>query len=192
MADEVTKRGILNDWGLTHVRVKNVGTERTGASPFMALDLLCKGHWEGRVTRFYRHDLEELIWVLPWVILQFNGKERQSYQLQSWSTYDYDHCRINKNDFLARRGRQHAQTSWQGEWLMTLKLLGSIASRQAKFADLRAEEVLRMDQDSSSSLLTPPEPSATEHFSEFLNILESAYTLYPPLKDIITVLYPFK
>jgi hypothetical protein len=45
-----------NDFDLAHVRGKTrpSGTERTGTMPFMALDLLTKEAWEGKVERLYR------------------------------------------------------------------------------------------------------------------------------------------
>ncbi|KZT63360.1 hypothetical protein DAEQUDRAFT_646521, partial [Daedalea quercina L-15889] len=41
-------------------------TERTGTTPFMALDLLNSRYWEGKVERLYRHDLEGFVWVMAY------------------------------------------------------------------------------------------------------------------------------
>lgn len=83
MVNPDTKHGILDDRALGYVRKSGpAGNERTETVPFMALDLLCDEYWRGEVERLYRHDLEGLIWILPWVFLQFSEKKRKSYQLQ--------------------------------------------------------------------------------------------------------------
>ncbi|KJA25232.1 hypothetical protein HYPSUDRAFT_120560, partial [Hypholoma sublateritium FD-334 SS-4] len=51
------------------------GTARIGTIPFMALDLLVDRHWKGQSTRYYHHELESFVWMLPFVFLAYeNGK----------------------------------------------------------------------------------------------------------------------
>lgn len=129
-------RGILNDWDLSHVRTDtgsgHVGGERTGTLPFMALDLLTEKYWEGKIPRLYRHDLEGLIWVLPWVFLQFEGKKRTNLCLKAWQTGDYRECRRVKLEFLVDYDEPETSPveSWQAEWELASSLLGWIWNRR--------------------------------------------------------------
>jgi len=80
MIDLSTRNGVLNDWDLSRQRVGHGstrnGAERTGTIPYMALDLLDPEALDGRVPRLYRHDLEGLVWILVWVFIQYEGRDR--------------------------------------------------------------------------------------------------------------------
>ncbi|KAL6300242.1 hypothetical protein BKA93DRAFT_712060, partial [Sparassis latifolia] len=67
MCDPSTKHGVLNDFGLAD-HTTSQGDD-AGTLPFMAIDLLPKEAYEGKVTHLYRHDLESFIWVLLYVLL---------------------------------------------------------------------------------------------------------------------------
>jgi len=90
MVHPTTKRGVLNDWDLSYACCFGsdaghvVGGEKTGTLPFMVLDLLTEEAGKGNVQRLYRHDPKAFIWILPWVFLQFEGKELNIRALESW------------------------------------------------------------------------------------------------------------
>ena len=92
MVHPVTGYGVLNDWDLCRIRtdagVQHRGSERTGTVPFMALDLLTPEYFDGSKLPLYRHDLEGLIWILPWVFLQFEGPKIRG------STTSLGHCQL--------------------------------------------------------------------------------------------------
>jgi hypothetical protein len=95
--------GVLNDFDLAHwtAKPRPSGSERTGTMPFMALDLLNKDAWEGKVTRLYQHDCESFMWVLLWVCCSFdNGEETVKPPFLKFVTNDYDQCRKEKWDVL--------------------------------------------------------------------------------------------
>lgn len=60
--------GVLNDYDMAIVmepgsrNPESDGRERCGTTPFMALDLL--NYRDGKLTRWYRHDLESFAWCL--------------------------------------------------------------------------------------------------------------------------------
>jgi len=99
MWDPFLKVDILNDFDLTNVSGNNIQSRRrTGTIAFMALQLI-----KPRVKyprRFYRHDVESLIWVLIWICLYFSesddipqGMEKEHVEehivlLQEWKIAD--------------------------------------------------------------------------------------------------------
>jgi len=67
MCDPVTKRGVLNDLDLAReggLNRKPSARDNTGTIPFLALDLLNKAGFNGKVQRRYRHDAESFAWCL--------------------------------------------------------------------------------------------------------------------------------
>jgi len=75
MVHSATGNGVLNDWDLCRIRtntgIQHRGGERTRTVPFIAIDLLTPEYFDGSKPPLYRHDLEGLIWILPWGFLQF-------------------------------------------------------------------------------------------------------------------------
>ena len=73
MYKEDNKYGVLNDFDLSTImnpgdrNPNRQGLERTGTLPFMAVELLEDGGFEGKVPRRYDHELESFCWVLVWV-----------------------------------------------------------------------------------------------------------------------------
>ena len=178
MVDPTTKRGVLNDWDLAYDcrsgpdTGRVVGGERTGTLPFMALDLLTEKAWKGNVQRLYRHDLEGFIWILPWVFLQFEGKELKIPALESWQTGDYTECYEAKSNLLSRlMGSQELATaSWKAEWRLAESLLHWLRIMESKRA------------------LAPPSTpplSAEEVFNSFCEVLAVSQAHYPPLEHIM-------
>ena len=97
MWDPSRNVGVLNDFDLVQISGESFeGGRRTGTIAFMALDLLALEEVSRRYTRFYRHDVESLIWVLIWVCLSLEYKDdippslhgpalhRQRDRLESW------------------------------------------------------------------------------------------------------------
>lgn len=129
------------------------------------------------MERLYRHDLEGLIWILPWVFLQFSEKKRKSYQLQPWRTGDYNQCREKKNDFLLKRNNQRPQETWKNEWDLAFRLLRwiyLIIAKKLEIAD--SENTGRMDKN-PSLLMTMEVPSTEAHGLEFFHIWKRLLTI---------------
>jgi hypothetical protein len=104
MYDDSLECGVLTDHdtsiSLQDARV--LRTDRAGAMPFMALELLTGKYWRGKVARHYRHELEAFIWILAFVFLAYQDKKIQRGTLvEKWMTSDYNNCRIQKRDFQA-------------------------------------------------------------------------------------------
>ncbi|KAI0055911.1 hypothetical protein BV25DRAFT_1894866 [Artomyces pyxidatus] len=111
--------GVMNDWDLANIRdtSQHTGLERTGTLPFQALELLTHKYWQGEIERLYRHDLEALIWVLPWVFLRMNGENTiENPPLEEWQTNDYRTCYKEKTAFLDEKYDYEPTESWQIEW----------------------------------------------------------------------------
>ncbi|KAI0055907.1 hypothetical protein BV25DRAFT_1921449 [Artomyces pyxidatus] len=111
--------GVMNDWDLANLRgiSQHTGLERTGTLPFQALELLTDEYWRGEVERLYRHDLEALIWVLPWVFLRMKGERTvKNPPLEAWQTSKYRTCYVKKLVFLGDMPDYSASPSWKIEW----------------------------------------------------------------------------
>jgi hypothetical protein len=125
-------RGILNDFDLAHLdgKPRPSGTERTGTMPFMALDLLTKDAWNGKVKRQYRHDCESFAWVLLWICCRYeNGKEIDEAPLRKLITDDFMVCYAMKLAYLDLE--PVATTSYKPYWRAVTDLLHwSIVHRQ--------------------------------------------------------------
>ena len=97
------KCGVLTDFDLTVFAwlTRIPGTDRTGALPFMALELLDDEYWKGNITRRYHHELEAFIWMLPFVFLAYDdGKfDRKAPFVVDWMTSDHNTCRDKKVGF---------------------------------------------------------------------------------------------
>ncbi|KDR79225.1 hypothetical protein GALMADRAFT_1228876 [Galerina marginata CBS 339.88] len=103
MYDPDTQSGVLSDFDLSILQwePRVVGTERTGTVPFMAIELLTKDYWEGKIPRYYHHELESFIWILVYVSLLYNDEIRQSNSgVNTWRTADYIACARNKLHFI--------------------------------------------------------------------------------------------
>lgn len=102
MYSPACKCGILTDFDFSAEAWLALEINRTGPIPFMALELLNDGYWEGKITRHYYHELEAFIWMLPLVFLGYNnGKfEPTTPFLKDWMTSDHNTCRRNKYDFV--------------------------------------------------------------------------------------------
>lgn len=107
MYDADTKCGVLTDFDLSILQwePRIIGTDRTGTVPFMAIDLLTEDYWRGFTKRYYRHELEAFIWILPFTFLLYQGGMRLSNQyVDPWRTSDYNVCSEKKSHFLQQTG----------------------------------------------------------------------------------------
>ncbi|KAF8182310.1 hypothetical protein BJ912DRAFT_928663 [Pholiota molesta] len=115
MYDEEKKCGVLTDFDLSLLQwePRIPGTDRTGTVPFMAIELLSKDYWEGRIKRYYHHELESFIWILPYVFLTYINKVRKTNALiDDWRTSDYTYSRdlcYGLAGCLHTRVRRHAE-----------------------------------------------------------------------------------
>jgi hypothetical protein len=99
MYDPITRRGVLNDFDLARLGGpdrKPSAKNNTGTLPFLALDLLDKSAFNGRVRPRYRHEAESFAWCLICICISmenFNGQIRTIYPhpLSSWFV-DMDTC----------------------------------------------------------------------------------------------------
>lgn len=107
MFDPVDKCGVLSDYDLTNMAwVQRVpGTDRTGTIPFMALDLLTNDYWDGRLQRYYHHELESFFWTLIVVFLACNPGSLELYNefIKNWFIPDHVVCWKDKTHFLFKR-----------------------------------------------------------------------------------------
>jgi len=102
MYDSEAKCGVLTDFDLSLLQwePRVFGTDRTGTIPFMALQLLTAKYWNGTTRRFYHHELESFIWILPYVFLLYDtGTRKGNVFVDAWMTSDYQICREKKSVF---------------------------------------------------------------------------------------------
>ncbi|KAI6118354.1 hypothetical protein F5141DRAFT_1212270 [Pisolithus sp. B1] len=106
-----TIMGVLNDFDLASTEGDDIGTERTGTVPFMALDLLRRHGIYNQTKHGYQHDAESFIWVLAWITLRYdNGMLRATGRpLDEWLNVDAPSCVGEKLFFLDPLGRKDLQ-----------------------------------------------------------------------------------
>jgi len=114
----------MNDWDLSHRTGENHdGGERNGTLPFMALDLLDEKAVAGEKKRLYRHDLEGLIWILPWVFLQYENGRLVHPVLSAWCAGDHATCLAHRSHFLRMIADVEPLPLWIIEWNMAFEAL---------------------------------------------------------------------
>ncbi|KAF9483447.1 hypothetical protein BDN70DRAFT_787265, partial [Pholiota conissans] len=64
-----TKCGVLRDHDLSKVRRKS--HIPAGTILFVSMDFLMFDYWCGYTRRVYRHELEALVWTLPFVFIRY-------------------------------------------------------------------------------------------------------------------------
>jgi len=172
--------GVINDWDLSHKTGENhVGGERTGTLPFMALDLLEDGALAGKTTRLYRHDLEGLIWILPWVFLQFEDGRLVNVQLTEWCTGNHVDCRAHKTDLLDRMSDAEPTASWSEEW--------DVAYTALQWVEKLRDERRSKARENKANRTNEPfqEPPAEDMYPSFLRQLWGSRQLYPTLEELM-------
>uniref|UniRef100_A0A8H7XYE1 Fungal-type protein kinase domain-containing protein n=1 Tax=Psilocybe cubensis TaxID=181762 RepID=A0A8H7XYE1_PSICU len=129
MYDPVDKCGVLSDFDLSLLQwePRVIGTDRTGTVPFMAIELLSKKYWEGKIQRFYHHELESFIWILAYVCLLYDrGIRKKNESVDSWRTSDYKICSKEKRHFYGNLDEELAnqvQANYKTYWPMAEDLL---------------------------------------------------------------------
>jgi hypothetical protein len=176
MVDPIMKCGVLNDWDLSCMNSEgnqgHAGGERTGTIPFMAIDLLYDDYWQGKVARLYRHDLKGLIWVLPWVFLQFDGPKRKNRKLEAWSTGDA--CRMKKLGLLDKCAlNDDTAESWKAEEKFAAVMLNWLRDER------HAQRSTRFEPQAKA------EAPDADVYRKFCQILESARQFYSPLDELL-------
>ncbi|KAA1475557.1 hypothetical protein DENSPDRAFT_842353 [Dentipellis sp. KUC8613] len=95
----------------------------------MALDHLLDRRRDGGMQRRYRHDLETLIWILPWVCMRYHaGREIQIQgpPLARWKSADRYVCGEAKVElvmFFAESKYFHPTASYRDEWRFACDLM---------------------------------------------------------------------
>ncbi|KAF9480255.1 hypothetical protein BDN70DRAFT_833143 [Pholiota conissans] len=139
MYDPETKCGVLSDFDLSILQwePRVFGTDRTGTVPFMANDLLEDGYWQGKIRRFFHHELESFIWILAYVSLVYDkGIRKRNAQVDAWTTSDYNVCRQKKSDFYKPRHLDglagQVQPTYQIYWPLIRTLCFGLAAYQGR------------------------------------------------------------
>jgi len=99
-----TIAGVLIDFDLAILGgSQSTNTERTGAMPFMALDVLSHIANDAHRIHLYRYDAESFLWVAIWVCGTYEGgEERQDAPFEAWTQGGAQHCEAYKRNFLAQ------------------------------------------------------------------------------------------
>ncbi|KAI0337827.1 hypothetical protein BDW22DRAFT_1363600 [Trametopsis cervina] len=150
-----TPYGVLNDFDLAITPGQSRGLgERTGTTPFMAVDLLCAEFWEtGLITRVYRHDLEGLLWVLAWIVLRLDAsndfKEALSnpFDMNDWTADNVVTVWNSKIGLLAANdgGSLQPQAWWQSSdaefvWTFVSQSLNALSRRAGAYRLEKSKE----------------------------------------------------
>jgi hypothetical protein len=130
MYDEKRMCAVLSDYDLSIFREnqRSPKTDRTGTLPFMAMGLLNDAYWRGDIAPIYRHELEALIWILPFVFLRYQDHKSQPRTLvEYWMTSSYKNCARHKARFsnpeLVAGNEQLCQPDYIDHWLLPEYLL---------------------------------------------------------------------
>ncbi|KAG5649469.1 hypothetical protein H0H81_003651 [Sphagnurus paluster] len=150
MYHEDEGKAVLNDFDLAVYRSSYVqpGGERTGTIPCMALDLLHKRYFYGKVQRRYRHDLESFVWVLVVNTLEkaTNLDDSEPYDIEPWinsSQYNIvGHLKLELQQAWRTFPKTLAGTD-EHQWKLTKALLKWLAKSQLRR--------LRREQDMDDS-----------------------------------------
>ena len=170
----------MNDWDLSHRTGENHDSgERTGTLPFMALDLLDEKAVAGEKKRLYRHDLEGLIWILPWVFLQYENGRLLHPALLAWCTGDHATCLAHKSHFLRTIPDVEPLPFWSTEWDMAYAALEWIRNRY------QAQEERAFSNKRSHTSEPFPEPHPKDVYHSFLGQLSNAWVEYPRLEELM-------
>ncbi|KAF9458041.1 hypothetical protein BDZ94DRAFT_1301484 [Collybia nuda] len=126
MWDSNKKKGVLADFDLATLRdnADKRGGERTGTVPFMALNLLTKEYFDGKITHLYRHDVESFVWILIWVCTRQNSE----WSRNMWNTSNYDACHSSKFRFIFQGHLKVTRLEQDDLWGLVTALIGWVKS----------------------------------------------------------------
>ena len=173
MYDLDLKCGVLTDFDLSLLQwePRIIGTDRTGTVPFMATDLLTEAYWRGLTKRFYRHELEAFIWVLPFTFLSYqDGMRLSNAYVDPWRTSDYRVCMEKKiafqeqNTFTAAAST--VQTDFKGYWRLVYFLFRAMDQAKTSRKD-RYDAVIELTENEdnedecgdATDVIVPSEPT---------------------------------
>ena len=153
MWDPSLKVGSLNDFDLTNLSGEHPqGGRWTGTIAFMALQLIKPGAKNPR--RFFRHDVESLIWILIWICLYYNGPDdipqgveeedvgEQISLLHEWKTGDAHRAYQVRVAFLTILDSRVPCKAFKELWNLTEKLgIWLKLKVEEKVKDLNCTEV---------------------------------------------------
>ena len=103
------KIGVLNDFDLAAIMdvgdrsPKKQGFERTGTLPYMAIELLDSP--DGKLPRWFRHDLESCMWCLVCQSLEKLGKR--------WYSHDVSDVSVEKKALVLSFTSSYFQAGWR-------------------------------------------------------------------------------
>lgn len=158
------------DWNPTYVEESTSSDsdtscpgKRVGMVPFMPIDHLTNEYWDGKRARHARHDIESLIWILPWGMTQFAGGECINNNLGGWRTRtgEWHKCCHLKRNYL------HSPEDWNfhPEWESHAPVAGHLLewlyeedyqrTRSRMAASRSARSVSRAEGDTNSSAADP-------------------------------------
>jgi hypothetical protein len=182
--------GVLTDWDLATVKElgEHHGDRRTGTVPFMAIDILCDDFWKGKIPRMYRHELEGHVWVLPWVLFQYQDRKYTPHRLfEHWVNMNIVIVQSIKSRFCLDIGslrRKHApRESWQEQWPLVPYTMFTLN----KLTQLRQELAREVDPDSDDPVLEywiqlPDTKEFTALQLEYLVVWKNIARSLPPEK----------
>ncbi|KAH9478324.1 hypothetical protein JR316_0008777 [Psilocybe cubensis] len=200
MYDPDENCGVLSDFDLSLLQwePRVIGTHGTGTVPFMALELLRKKYWEGKIQRFYHHELESFIWILTYVILLYDrGIRKKNEAVDSWRTSDYDMCRMQKRDFyfdsnqkLANQVQENYKTYWRMARQLLYNLVLCHAEHQGQMMRSSANNAPRLASDNlwerfNSVLRSTLPPNSILDQEDLLERLKSQKPSFEPLDETI-------
>ncbi|KAF8195424.1 hypothetical protein BJ912DRAFT_956932 [Pholiota molesta] len=181
MYDDSLECGVLTDHdtsiSLQDARV--LRTDRAGAMPFMALELLTGKYWRGKVARHYRHELEAFIWILAFVFLAYQDKESQRGTLKNeFRAFEMlpDHGKRCQDDFIQHWPLPRQLLKWLSRLAMyiddaTISLLASYNGVDGLWPRFVAELDKFAALDSSSFMDYLPELIADLELRNTLNLV---------------------
>ncbi|KAF8881294.1 hypothetical protein CPB84DRAFT_254716 [Gymnopilus junonius] len=141
MYDPVEKCGVLTDFDLSLLQwePRVFGTDRTGTIPFMALDLLTSQYWTGYRARYYHHELESFLWILPYVFLLYQDGKRKGTAIEDWITSSYDSCFAAKLTFLSKinDAKSKVQSDFKNCWVLASALCRTLRHGYGVILDTR-------------------------------------------------------
>ncbi|KAF9480256.1 hypothetical protein BDN70DRAFT_931918 [Pholiota conissans] len=186
MYDPETNCGVLSDFDFSILQwePRVFGTDRTGTVPFMALALLKDDYWQGKIKRFFHHELESFVWILAYVSLLYDGGIRKrNADVDAWVTSDYINCRRVKEDFTAldnlNKLAEKAQPNYKAYWPLVKYLCFELAAYHLRNDCRQYDRELELEHN-PNKIAPVPDPasaSASESSEDLWNVFHAAFTL---------------
>ncbi|KAH9478326.1 hypothetical protein JR316_0008779 [Psilocybe cubensis] len=189
MYDPDENCGVLSDFDLSLLQweLRVIGTDRTGTVPFMAIELLSKKYWEGKIHRFYHHELESFIWILAYVCLLYDrGIRKKNAAVDSWRTSDYGVCRMEKRDFYGNLDEELAnqvQANYKTYWPTAQNLVRNLDMYQQTSANNPRPASDNLWERFNSVLRSTLPPNSIPDQEALLERLKSQKPSFEPLDE---------